>query len=285
MIEDEIDKFGRHVLEALFEKAEPLISAGLAKRGVSSPSDLPREEAWEILISAVRQTALLHFPDMDIAKLERGFRIFSDPAFSDAHAVLRDTPIPTDAFQPALGEQAAILMAGVGLPVAAVDLEDLFGPIVYSNDLKLVSERFKASPHAIVGYCTARAEFYSLSTDCVRTLRYRAKYTKEGRPIGALLRRHGVKLPTTDERFVHFSIALGRRAGDQIPTINIFDDREDRGSIMLLAGWVDASDRVRGAPRDGLAPVPLSIVRLAVQNPKFAYWLTEPHDTYPVSIH
>lgn len=280
-----LDELGMEVLETIAQQAEPILKRKLEGFGVTSPQELPSALSKEIFISAFREGAKIAFPDINPDKLTSALKAFSDDNFRQSHKLMSSIEEPKDAFEPARGRSAAIVMAGFGLPVAPFDVStgELLAP--YSTDLETIRTAFGETDEYIVCYNSAEAEFYSLQTDCTKTLASKIKYNKAARPIRALFKRAHLEIPKADDKFVHYSLLFARKNGDQIPTLGLIEDAPDKGSIMLCAGWLNESGEIEGAPPKGRAAVPAGLVHKAARDPQFAYWLTEPHDKEPFTVH
>lgn len=284
-MDNEIDALGQQVLAEIGRYAEPILQELLEEAGVSSLDDLSRADGKKLFIEAFRRAAPKAFPEADVDKLVRGLQSFTDEGFMGAHRKMREMEEPADAFEPAIGLAAAVVMAGVGLPVAPLDHRNNRILAPYSNDLAIVKQSFSDNPRCIVSYNSAVAEFYSLQTDCMKTLSAKIKFDKAAAPIRALIKRSRFSIPQKKDRFVHFAMLFPRRQGDRIPSVWMLDDSPDRGSILLSAGWVSDDGKVMGAPPDGRAMVPAGLARRVALDPQLAYWLTEPHDKPPITIH
>jgi hypothetical protein len=200
-----------------------------------------------------------------------GSRSFAHPAFIPAWERVRaSTDIASDAFAIASGIDAAVLVAGFGLPVAPFDFRQgiLEEP---SNDIDAVLTMFSRSTNAFVGYSSCDAPIYVLLTDCVKTLREQVVAHPALFDIRRLFARHGGALPPDPgEAFVPGVALFPRHPGDMISTVMAMDPSPVRGSIMLHGGW-----RVRahayGAPFDGYLPFPMSLLRAVACEPAVAY--------------
>ncbi len=114
--------FADEVGALLFQIAEPRINALLAAHGATDPSELPRGLVGEILRQAVIETAATNFPTANLTALDHGCRSFVHSAFVPAWDRVRSlTATGGDPFSMASGVDAAVLLAGFGLPVAPFD--------------------------------------------------------------------------------------------------------------------------------------------------------------------
>ncbi|MEA3539014.1 MAG: hypothetical protein U9R73_07790 [Pseudomonadota bacterium] len=221
-------------------------------------------------------TAIKYFPDVNVEKLRTGFRNFSNPKFATALTDVRQWGKgKSEAFAPAVGASAAIVLAAFGVPVAPLDKRD--GRILASPsvDLEVVAATFGRLKTALVGYEAHKAEFYVLSTDCVDTLRFKILTDAKFAEIKALLDRSGAILPARNgQRFRHFTALFSRWPDDKFSTMLLVDDHPDRGSVMFIAGW-NANDIPMGVNNGGMVVALKSMVVEVAVNPAQAYWLTE----------
>jgi hypothetical protein len=157
----------RRPAQSFFAKAAKRFEALVAEPGASDLNDLPRALQNELFERAIIETA-------DLQQLGRGFGSFGHPAFIPAWERVRSlTAIATSAFAVAKGVDAAVLLAGFGLPVAPFAFKQgiLEEP---SNDIEAVLAMFSRRTEALVGYNSCDAPFYVLLTDCVRSFREQA---------------------------------------------------------------------------------------------------------------
>jgi hypothetical protein len=132
-------EFGLAVFGELAKRAEPFLDAAMKERGVSSPRELPQQEASEILENALVAAAVRHFPGSNVAKLKIGFRNAMHPAFSRAVQEVRGwQKNKIDVFEPAAGLNTAIVLAAFGIPVSPIDKKDGHVLAAPSSDLSLV---------------------------------------------------------------------------------------------------------------------------------------------------
>jgi hypothetical protein len=279
---DDVDEFGRAAFQELIKKTAPRLTAELASRGVSSPDELPLEVARKILEDVLVATSVAHFPTADASKLLMGLRTFTDPLFSQAlERVCASASSRPDPFEPAVGFDAAIVLAGFGIPVAPLDKKSgkALGPA--SRNIGDVAAAFSKKKTALVGYPSQSVEFYVLASDCLRTLRRLVMSDPVFSDIKHLIERSGGKLPPDPGvDFRHFSVLIGRQKGDRIATMNYLDPRPSGGSTILLAGW-EEDGVAYGVPDSGLVMMLKQVAIGAAQNPKLSFWLTEEDSRKP----
>jgi hypothetical protein len=260
-------KFG-----ALFlQKADRRLDALLREQGVSAPLDLPPQVAAEFLRRALVETAAVYSPTANLKAMDHGFRSFTHPKFAPAvDRVMGSIDRDQDAFAMAAGVDAAVALAGFGLPVAPFDLKQMRIVGEPSNDIGAVLRLFAGWQSALVGYSACAAPFYVLLTDCLHTLHERVPVCAELAQVKRLFEREGQPVP--GENAGPFMPGMGlfrRRHGDRIHTTALLDEAADAGSIILYAGWL-AGEKSRGAPNRGYAPVPLQLLRAVVNDPLIA---------------
>jgi hypothetical protein len=270
---------------ALMQKAEGRLKALLAEFGVSDPSELSPSEAREILSRAVIEASGANFPSANLKLLAHYARSFAHPAFIPAlERVASGAAFPSDAFAMASGVDAAIVLAGFGLPVAPFDRKTPRILAEPSNDIDTVIARFARWQTAYVGYNVCAAPVYVLLTDCVRTLVQKVPVHPELAEVKKLFERRGAALPPAPEQsFIPGMAIFARQLGDTISTTGLVDSSPFAGSVVLIAGW-EAGGQVHGAPNDGYHPVPVQLLHAAVNDPGVAYALCRPVGP-PPSIH
>ena len=122
-----------------------------------------------------------------------------------------------DAFDMARGVHAAVVLAGLGLPVAPFDLNAMRIAAGPSNDIDAVQTLFSNDKGAYVGYNTCDAPFYLLLTDCVSTLRQLVPVHPMLAELRQLFARGGACLPPEPgQPFRHGTAFVKRQAGDAI---------------------------------------------------------------------
>ncbi len=273
----ELDPIAMAALDRVMLKAEPKLGAALARHGVKSPEQLPREVAGKIFQDAVIQTAAENFPASQLDVLKHGLTAFQHPRFSAAFTkVNAQLDAPSDAFAMASGPDAAIVLAGFGLPVAPFDRKQPQILAKPSNVIDEVAECFSRFRTAYVGYSPCDIPFYMLVTDCVQTLRPQIESRPQLRNVKRLLERTGIDLPRGPfPPFEHGIALIAREPGDAISTIFLKNPNPHEGSIGLYAGWTINGVR-DGAPNDGFIPVPLQFLEAALQDPQMALWIWRP---------
>ncbi len=269
----------RAFAEAAFARmaaaADPILAKKLEALG-GEFSRLTRKQQTEILKSSIVEAAASLNPNADFDGLRRVFDMMGDDRFTSAMGRLRGAPYG-GAFDPAIGIDSALVLAAAGLPLQPMDRKSgrPFGRLAIGIDeAQSVFDRAKS---AWVGYHPATAPFYMMVTDCVVTaydlirdnpifadLRHKMEAGYGGFPSRPLLPpfRHGVLL-------------FGREPSDQIATVALEDPSPQRGSVMLLAGWMD-HDKVEGVPNGGVLSVPAQFVRKLIEDPQVLQWVTRP---------
>ena len=261
----------------LFEKAERRLEALLAEHGAADPGELEPALRSRLFQRAFVETAAANFPTANLELLKHGLRSSTHAGFLLAMARTRASCRgQLDAFEMTRGIQAAVVLAGFGLPVAPFDLEAMRILAKPSNDIDTVLALFSADKGAYVGYSTCDAPFYLLLTDCVRSLRrlvHGHPRLSEVRELFA--RSNGSLPPDSGLPFTSGMAIFGRGAADTISTVALLDPHPDHGSMMLYAGW-QVDGEPFGAPNEGYVPVPGQLLRAVVNEPKVAYsfWLT-----------
>ena len=272
-----IDPMALTALREAIEKAEPKLAAALARHGVTSPDQLPPEVARKVFQEAMTQTAAEHFPGAQIDALQHGLAAFQHPRFSAAFTRIRSKlETPGDAFAMASGIDAAIVLAGFGLPVAPFDRNRLRIVAEPSNDIDTVAANFATWKTAFVGYSPCDIPFYMLLTDCVQTAGPQIAARPELKEANMLLQRTGAKMTEGPTRsFQHGIVLIPREPGDSVSTAHFQNPSPTQGSIALYAGWSVNGTRM-GAPNDGFLPVPLQFLSGACENPEMALWVWKP---------
>ncbi|MFH1555500.1 MAG: hypothetical protein ABII76_11620 [Pseudomonadota bacterium] len=264
------------VLTSMMGKAEPKLAAALAKLGVSSPDQLAPEIAAQVFQDAMVQTAIEHFPDAQVEALKHGLKAFVHPLFGPAFKRLKmQAAQRPDAFAMASGVDAAIVMAGFGLPVAPFDRKTPRILAEPTNDLDSVAATFSKWKSAYVGYSPCDIPFYMLLTDCVRTMLGQIETQPALHQAKALLKRSVVSTPSGARAFQHGLMVIAREPGETISTAFLNNPDPSMGSVGLYAGWTVGAVR-EGAPNDGFLPVPMQFLQAAIDDPQFAYWLWKP---------
>lgn len=260
----------------LFVTAEQRLAALLAQRGVLHPRELPHPLQGELAERTLLEAAATISPAANPEMLKHGFRSFTHPAFLEAmDRMVLSCKGGGDAFEMARGVHAAVVLAGLGLPVAPFELETMRIQGKPSNDIDAVQALFAADKGAYVGYSACNAPFYLLLTDCVRTLRQLVSVHPMLADLRQLFARgDGASLPADPGRpFEHGMAILGRQAGDAISAVALMDPDPLGGSIALYAGW-EVNGEPCGAPNEGYFPVPGQLLRAVVRDPRNAqpFW-------------
>jgi hypothetical protein len=261
----------------LFEKAERRLKALLAEHGVADPGELEPALRSRLFQRAFVETAAANFPRANLELLKHGLRSSTHSGFLLAVARTRASCRgQLDAFEMTRGIQAAMVLAGFGLPVAPFDLEAKRILAKPSNDIDTVQALFSVDERAYVGYSTWDAPFYLLLTDCVRSLRQLVHGHPRLSEVRELFARSNRSLPPDPGLpFTSEMAIFGRQAGDTISTVALLDPHPAGGSVMLYAGW-QVDGEPFGAPNEGYVPVPGELLKAVVNEPKVAYsfWLT-----------
>jgi len=273
-----LDEMMMAALLAGMQKAEPKLTAALAEYGVNSPDELPPEIAREIFQNVMVQTAVESFPGAQVDALKHGLSSFQHPLFSPAFdRVRKQLDQPADAFMVASGIDAAIVLAGFGLPVAPFDRKNPRILADLSNNIDEVVATFSRWKSAYVGYSPCDAPFYMLVTDCVKTMPPQIASRPQLWPLRDALHRMGATLPQTNSRgFQHGLALIPREPADTLSTIFIGNPNPHEGSLQLLAGWCTGDGDREGTPNEGFVPVPLQFLRAACQDPQIAMWIWKP---------
>jgi hypothetical protein len=260
----------------LFERAEARFNSFLAEKGASHPTDVSVAVGRRLFRRAVVETAAANFQGTDAECLVRASQPFTHPAFYPALERVRDAvalSYPDNIFRSATGVDAAVVLAGFGLPVAPFDpkvTEILEQP---SNDIDTVLSLFAHSrKNAVVGYSLCDAPFYVLLTNCIQALRQQLPISPELTGIQQLFNRTGAPLPRDPGRpFEGCMMLVAREPGDTISSVGRMDPNISTPNIVLLAGW-KLEGVPRGGLRDGYHPFPWELLDRVVfdtQAPRF----------------
>jgi hypothetical protein len=256
----------------LLEKTEQRLEALLAEHGAQDPGEPPRAVQLRLVEGAMLEVAATTFPTGNLEMLKHGFRSVAHPAFSDAmDRMVLSCKFPGDAMEMARGVYAAIVLAGLGLPVAPFDLERMRITANPTNDIDAVQALFASDKGAYVGYSGCDAPFYLLVTDCISTLRQLVTAHPGLSEVRRLLARHATSLPADPgQPFQHGMAFFRREVGDAISTIGLMDPDAMGGSVVFYAGWKEG-DEPCGAPNEGYIPVPGQLLRAVVRDARAAY--------------
>jgi hypothetical protein len=272
----ELDPIAMAALDQVRQKAEPKLKAALARHGVSSPEQLPPEVARKIFQDIFIQTAAENFPSAQLDALKHGFTAFQHPRFGAAFKKVKaQLDMPSDAFAMASGPEAAIVLAGFGLPVAPFDRKKPQILATPSSVIDEVVECFSRFNTAFVGYSPCDVSFYMLITDCVQTMRPQIESRPELRDVKRLLERTSIDLRGPFPAFKHGIVLIPREPGDAISTVILHNQNPHEGSVCLYAGWTVNGVR-DGAPNGGFSPVPLQFLLAVLQDPQIAMWIWRP---------
>jgi hypothetical protein len=229
----------------LFERAEVRFNSLVPEKGASHPTELSIPVAGRLFRRAVVETAAANFQGTDAESLARGSQSFTHPAFYPAlervrHAIA-DAFEESDIFWSAMGVDAAVALAGFGLPVAPFDRNITRILEKPSNDIDTVLGMFaRRRKNAVVSYSLCDAPFYVLLTDCTQALRMQVPSAPELYEVRKLFERTGAPLPPDPGKpFVHDMMLFAREPGDTIPTVGLMDPDPSIADIVLWAGWED----------------------------------------------
>lgn len=275
-----IDDMGIAAFSAALKKAEPKLSAALARHGVTSPEELPPEVAQKIFQDALLQTAVENFPDAQIDALKHGFATFQHPRFAAAFSKAKErSETRQDAFEMASGADAAIVLAGFGLPIAPFDRKMPRILSEPSNKIDLAVESFSRWKTAYVGYSPCDIPFYMIVTDCIKTMQEQLMVRPELAEAKRLFLQAGGTSQTRPVRdFQHGIVLVPREPMDTASTVFLNNPNPRQGSVGFYAGWAVAGVR-HGAPNDGFLPVPAQFLSIALRDPQIATWIWKPVGT------
>lgn len=107
-------EFMNAVATSLLERATPRLRKLLRERGVQHLSELPPEEMARVRQQAILQTVLTENPLADAESLRLTLQTFDDPQFLRALERVKKDAMPTDAFEPTAGIDAALVFGGLG---------------------------------------------------------------------------------------------------------------------------------------------------------------------------
>jgi hypothetical protein len=276
-------RFAEAMLQQVAAAADPILRRLLRDKGVDF-EDLSRPEQTEVLKTAFLQATAAKNPFADFDGLRRVFDCMGDTRFTTALSNLRAQPYGA-AFDPSIGPDAAIVLAGAGLEVFPLDKKNgrRIGEAATSIDQAV--RIFGRAKSAWVGYSPAAAPFYLAVTDCVVTMYGLLRNHPRFADLKARIEESGpFPAPPVEPRFRHGMMLFARQPSDMIETLAIEDDSPDRGSIMFLAGWLEQG-QPNGVPNDGALPVPAQLVRKLIENPRVLQWLTRPVGGYFPGLH
>jgi len=273
-----LDPLAASALQNALEQCEPRLMEELARYGASSPDELPTDIAAEIFQQVLLETAAKNFPDAQIEALRHGLNAFRHPRFWTAFNRLKArTKTSSNAFESVSGIDAAIVLAGLGLPVAPFDRKRPRILAEPSSNIETVAKSFSRWKTAYVGYSPCDIPFYIILTDCMRTLREQVFNQPQLKEVKALFQRSGFDPPTGSfPAFKHGLVLIAREHGDAISSVLFENLAPDKGSIVLYAGWRVDSLREGTATEDGFLPVPAQFLNASIQNPETAMWIWRP---------
>jgi len=274
---DNENEFAMSALRILMEKAEPKLNAALEAHGVSSPTELPDDVAQKIFSETVVGTTAENFPNANLDALSHGMAAFKHDRFLPAfNRLQKQCAEGFDAFLPASGIDAAIVLAGLGMPVAPFDRKQPRILAEPSKDIDVVIELFSKWKTAFVGYSPCDLPFYMVFTDCLRSMSGQILSRPELAEIRQLSDRENE--PVSDvpcSLFRHGIVLFGRERADTVSTLFFNNPSPTNGSVVIYAGWKIGEIR-EGTPNDGFVPVPMQFVRAVANDPKIGMWMWEP---------
>lgn len=269
--------FSDKAFAILLKKAEPKFVAALSEHGVSSPDQLPDNLVKKICREVLLQTAFENFPEAQLDALSHSLGAFFNPLFLDSMRRVKNAKSgSSDAFRMAIGADAAIVLAGLGLPIAPFDkrrpqiLADL------TTNLEQTKSNFDRWKTAYVGYSPCDTPFYILLTDCVKTLKTQLKTQSALAEVNDFCNRCEVEMPCGPlPSFRHGMVLLARQPGDTMSTVFLNNPNLDEGSVGFFAGWTEGEER-QGAPNNGYVPVPTQFLEAVLADPEIALWIWRP---------
>jgi hypothetical protein len=267
----------------LFERAEARFNSLLAEKGASHPTDVSVAVGRRLFSRAVVETAAANFQGTDAECLARGSQSFTHPAFYPALERVRCevaiAPVlgnRNSIFQSATGVDAAVVLAGFGLPVAPFDRKVSRILEQPSNDIDTILSLFAhSSKNAVIGYSLCDAPFYVVLTNCIQALRQQLPISPELSGILQLFENSGTPLPLDPGgRFISDMMLFAREPGDTISSVGRMDPNVATPNIVLLAGW-KAEGVPHGGLHDGYHPFPWRLLDAVVFDTKTAYYLSD----------
>ncbi len=272
--EEDEHRFAEAMFNQVAVAASPILERMLKEKGCDFEA-LSRVEQTELLKAAFVQATVIKNPFADFDSVRRVFDCLGDVRFTGALSRLRAQPYGT-AFDPSIGLDAAIVLAGAGLEVFPLDKKNGQRIGKEATSIDQAERVFSRAKTAWVGYNPSTAPFYVAVTDCMITMYEILKTDPRFSELKARIDAGGTfPTPPKVPKFRHGLVFFARQPGDMIETLAIEDPNPDRGSIMLLAGWVE-NGRPAGVPNEGAIPVPAQLVRNLIQDPRVLQWLARP---------
>ena len=265
--------FGMGMFRELAARAEPILKAKVEASGVAHFKDLGLAVASSMLKESLTEAAASHFTEIDMPSFRRAVDAFFDPEWAASFGrVQRMLEEARPAFDLAVGPDVAVVMAGVGVPVAPLDKKTMRPLGSPTRDWREAARVFGRLKTAFVGYDTTSAPFYALVTDSLNTLN--AALRADGRLADALVavRRTPYEFKDAPIPFQHSTLLVPREESDRFETLMLEDPRPSHGSILFLAGWKQEAEAF-GAPNEGMMGMPLQVVHAILQNPAFFAWV------------
>jgi hypothetical protein len=270
--DSDLYRFVEGVFNRVTVVANPVLERKLAGRGVALEA-LPLPEQLDLLKSSFAEATAEVELDAAHQQLKLIFDSLADPRFMEAIIRLRSAPLGAP-FDPAQGRDAAIVLAGAGLVVAPMDRRTgrAIGPSARGIDE--ADAVFSKAKTAWVGYAPAQAPFYTVVTECLRTLFTALHHDDKFAGMTRTIHSAGGfpdqgNLPMGRRGM----ILVERKPEDRIACWSI--QTPGLGAIVIAAGWMEGSE-AKGVPGDGLAPAPAQLVRTLVQDPRVLPWLFAP---------
>lgn len=279
-----MNAFALGMFGELASRAEPILAAKVAATGAAHFKDLARDLAGKLLRESLLEAAAGHFVGLDMDAVRRAVDAFFDPQWLGAWGrVMRLLDTDRPAFDVAVGPDAAIVLAGIGLAVIPLDKKTMRPIGKEVRDWKEAAKVFGRLKTAFVGYDLTAAPFYALLTDSLNSMNESIRTDTRLSQAKSAVGRTPYEFKNTPDPFQHSTLLLPRDPSDRFETVVLEDPRSNRGSIMFLAGWRDG-DIPTGAPNDGYFAIPLQVIHAILHNPAFFGWLNQPSGK-PASVH
>lgn len=279
------DGFALAAFHVLASKANPILERLLKERGVADFKELTRAQAGEVLKASLMEAAVLNMPGLDLNALRRAVTAITDDTFTSAMGrLLAKRGEGHAAFDPAQGEDHAIVLAGWGVPVAPLDRRSgkIIGPVARNaGEAAKVFGRFKT---AFVGYQPAAAPYHLMVTDCFNTMLLIINRHPGMAAFREALTRVGAPMPTgRAEPFKHAAIVAPKSPHDRVETFALEDPSPHSGSVMMTTGWLEDGEHM-GVPQEWL-PFPRRVITEALHRADLAAFLaSDPADDKPPTV-
>lgn len=281
-----MDAFALGMFSEIAAHAEPLLAAKIQASGVDDFRKLGRDLAGAMLKDSLLEAAAAHFVGLDMVYFRRAVDAVFDPKWMDAFTRVRNSlESSRPAFDLAVGPDAAIVLAGVGVAVVPLDKKTMRPIGEVTNDWREAEVRFGKLKSAFVGYDTTQAPFYALVTDCLSSMNVLVQNDPRMAHARQAVVRTGYEFRPASKAFQHSTLLVPRGREDKFEVVVLEDPRDDRGSVMFLAGWRDEDGEPAGAPNDGFFGMPLQVLHAILHNPAFLSWMQPDDDAKPMSMH